>query len=164
MHQHHEETKERTFANALLYGAICAGLGLVVLMLGMITQVTGLMILGPLMVLGGIVSVGMGLGKGMAEHNRRFEGPEQLYSDVKILSRSAFDNLSRMVFLDYELEDEGVRFYVNIELSAGNKIEFECAKETWYSCGEGSRGDARTQGKWLTQYIMTVGPKGQVAP
>ncbi len=157
MHQHQEERAEKAIAMGLgggvaviVGGFVLAALGL---LLGAIATVLGIMA-----ILGGIAWVSFSLYQGIQKNNTAFDGPAQVYEDVKILSRSAYDGSARLLIEEWEMEEPDTRFYVKIELARENRIEFECARETYFYCGEGSRGDATTQGKWLSQYVATMGP------
>jgi hypothetical protein len=157
MHQQQEERAEKAIAMGL-------GGGVAVIIGGFVLAALGLLFgalataLGIMAILGGIAWVGFSLYQGIQKNNTAFEGPAQVYEDVKILSRSAYDSSARLLIEEWEMEEPDTRFYVKIELARGNRIEFECAREIFFYCAEGSRGTATTQGKWLSLYIATVGP------
>jgi hypothetical protein len=155
--QRKEEGAEKAIALGLGGGVAALILGVLLVLLGMVTQMGIVVAFAFLLILAGVIVLAVSLGTGLKRNKSQFDGPQTTYEDVKIVVRAAYNDQAQLVTSDWDLEEPGVRFYVKVELRPGNRIEFECARETFYSCGEGMSGSVNVRGKWLG--LFTPAPR-----
>lgn len=153
-----DDSSENIASNWLLggFGSLgCGGLLLVLgPMLGIATKSPVPMALGFLLIGAGVLMVGGSLIYGLNRHGERFTGEQTRRSGVRILNKYVYDRDNNLLMDDYLIDTaDEPRFYVKIELAPGNSVEFETAREVFDSCGEGMRGEATFQGKWLSMFV-----------
>ncbi|HRK20287.1 MAG TPA: hypothetical protein PLX06_00660 [Fimbriimonadaceae bacterium] len=165
-----EKHKESMVGCALFGGLVIAAIGLVVtLMIYMggalaymrrgdanLWAVRGL---GPGMVLGGLLLSGGALLYGIKEGRRVTSGKGATVDlNARVIAKYAYDREGLMVTEDYLFDErDGLKFYVKIELSGGAVREFQCLRPVHASCGEGMRGAATFDGRWLGSFVPQVG-------
>lgn len=114
---------------------------------------------GPLLiVLGGVAMVsGLIVGRWAANPVHRTARIVR-YPDVRVVGRFGESRDGQMYFADLDLlDDEKLRYFVQLEIVPGDIREFECAAPVWEQAGEGMRGDAVGQGRWLSQFLPHQG-------
>ncbi|MBL8060269.1 MAG: DUF2500 family protein [Chthonomonas sp.] len=70
-----------------------------------------------------------------------------------VIAKNAFDAHHLMQFPTEH--EEGLKYYVTLQLSDGRKKEFRTSKETYFTMGEGMTGVARIQGDWVGSFVAT---------
>jgi hypothetical protein len=151
--QRNEERAEKAIATGLGGGVAAIIVGILLCIFGLVAQMGLLIAFGSVVFVGGVIALALSLGTGLKRTRTSFDGPPSSYQDVKIVLRSAYDDRAQIVLSEFDMEQLDCRFYVKVELTPGNRIEFECARETFFTCGEGMRGDVSVRGKWLGQFI-----------
>lgn len=165
-----EKNKESMVGCALFGGLVVAALGLVLtLMLYMggslaymrrgdanLLAIRGL---GPGMVLGGLLLSGGALLYGIKEGRRVTSGKGAVVDpNAKVVARFAYGRDGLMVVDEWLFDEmDGLKFYVKLELSDGAVREFQCLRPVHAQCGEGMRGAATFDGRWLGGFMPQMG-------
>ncbi|MBL1151918.1 MAG: hypothetical protein D8M22_04175 [Armatimonadetes bacterium] len=114
---------------------------------------------GPMVTLVGMIMAGSALYIGLRQARQPRKGEGQLFRvpNVVVIGKEAYDKQLRRLFEDWEfVESESPRFYVKFQFSDEEIREYETSLETFLICGEGSRGEALIQGRWVCGYTAQV--------
>jgi hypothetical protein len=115
-------------------------------------------VVGPLTIFLGLLTSGGALFYGIREgRSLTSKSGPVVDPTARVLSRYAFDRDGDMLTDEdaFELRD-GVKFYVKLELTGGAHREFHCSRSVYDCCGEGLRGAATFDGKWLGGFQATL--------
>ena len=115
--------------------------------------------LGPLLILVGLFIAGVALLYGIREGKRLTSGKGAMVDPTaRVLARYAYDGTGDMVVDDWLFDErDGLKFYVKLELTGGAVREFQCHRQVHAMCGEGMRGAATFDGKWLGSFVPLIG-------
>lgn len=165
-----DRSKESTVGCFLFGGLVVAGFGLV---LTVILYMGGSLAymkrgdasllaargLGPGLVLFGMAMSGGALLYGIREGRRITSGKGAMVDPhARVIAKYAYDGDGFMVTEDYLFDDrDGLKFYVKLELNGGAVREFQCLRPVHAMCGEGMRGAATFDGKWLGSFTPEMG-------
>lgn len=167
-----EKTKESMVGCAMVGGFVLSGIGLLLTVFIYAGAVGALLRrndpnlwairgIGPALILVGILLVIGSLLYGIKEGRRLTSGKGRVYSDpnARIVARFGVDDLGEMLTEDWLFDErDGVRFFVKVEHGDGRIKEYECRRETLAMCGEGMRGVATFDGRWLGGFVPHFGP------
>lgn len=171
-----EKAKESLVGCGLIGGLVVAGIGVVLTLMIYLGGALALMRrgdanvwilrgIGPAMVLLGLAAAGGALLYGIRE-GRRVTGGKGAMVDptARVVARYAYDSTGDMVVDEWLFDErDDLKFYVKLELTGGSMREFQCRREVHAMCGEGMRGAATFDGRWLGSFIPQMG-SGQVTP
>lgn len=96
-------------------------------------------------------------GYGWYQHLQRNKGPVCEYPSALVLAKFAFNKNHTLLTQSYEFDYDDARFYVRMQLDAVNVLELETSRPVFDACGEGMRGGASVQGKWLGMFQPYTG-------
>jgi hypothetical protein len=118
---------------------------------GAITDASGFFLMNPgLGLIGlGILVCCIGAIYGWIQHVNRHKGAMATYPDAFIVSRYALNRQQDLLTQSWEFDYDDLKFFVRIQLDEDNVLEFETSRAAFEQCGEGMRGVAQIQGKWL---------------
>ncbi|MFZ4507403.1 MAG: hypothetical protein ACOYON_06880 [Fimbriimonas sp.] len=98
------------------------------------------------------------LGYGIWTSKADRHGPRSSDPDAKVIARYAYDRNQFLLTDLYQIESaDRPRFYVRLDHGRDGMIEYECSEEVYHSAGEGMRGVAEYQGKWLGSFSPHIG-------
>ncbi len=113
-----------------------------------------------LVMLGGIISVVVGIFSGLGRvHKQSSAQEQQILPGAQIICRFALDSRREMVFDTGMMLDEFQR-YVQIQFADGRKGEFKTHVSVWDNCPDGMKGTAIIQGDWLGAFTPVVAGRG----
>lgn len=76
---------------------------------------------------------------------------------VQILVRYAYNNRGEMANDEYMWQEgDDIKFYVKLRFANGTVQEFQTTVEVYNMCGEGMKGDALIDGKWLGGFTANI--------
>jgi hypothetical protein len=78
-------------------------------------------------------------------------------AQARVVARYATNSQGDTLALEWDFPDPKTQFYVRMQLGNGNKVEFQCVREVFDQCGEGMRGEAHYQGRWLGMFKPYIG-------
>lgn len=164
------EKVESTFVGLIIASGAMVIVGVLLLMMGlgagglqMVRQGgvgnTSAMIalLGCVGLLGGLALGVFTIFTGTAMGGLENRGVRKVDPNVKVIARYATNAQGETSVLDWEFEDPKTRFYARLQLGDGTRAEFQCAREVFDQCGEGMRGEAQFQGRWLGSFRPYIG-------
>lgn len=73
--------------------------------------------------------------------------------DTYIIACSVLDKRGELVFEPQMYDPEELFYYVQVQFPDGTKKELRTLSEVFYQLGEGQRGTAQHQGKWLGKFV-----------
>lgn len=171
-----EARKEAWVGCALIGGLVLAGIGLVLTLMLYMGGATALLRrqdpavwalrgLGPGLILLGLLASSAALLYGIREGRKTTTGKGAVMDpDAKVMARYAYDKTGDLVVDDWLFDErDGLKFYVKLELTGGTVREFQCSRQIHGQCGEGMRGAATFDGKWLGGFAPNLGG-GQSVP
>ncbi len=115
--------------------------------------------LGPLLVIAGLVSsvTGILMGWHRAKRPESGKGVQQIDPNTRVVGKFAFRE-GEMLTSDWQWEGiDDCEFYVKLEMSTGRVMEFQCSEAVFANCGDGLRGEATYDGRWLGRFVAYVG-------
>ncbi len=168
-----ERTKESMVGCAMIGGFVMAGIGFVTTAFVYAGAVGALvrrqdpnlwMIrgIGPALMLLGLLVAGGAIVVGIREGRRLTSGKGQVYADpnARIVARFGIDEHGDMITEEWLFDErDEVRFFVKIQHADGRIKEYQCTRETLAMCGEGMRGTATFDGRWLGGFVPQIGPR-----
>ncbi len=80
--------------------------------------------------------------------------PEIVLNDVYIMAMLRVDSKGDMIFDPEAFDPSELKYLVQIQHADGTKIEYRTSPEVFGSMGEGMRGKAIVQGRWLAQFTF----------
>lgn len=96
-------------------------------------------------------------GYGWMQHTRRNKGTEQQVPRALVVAKYAYNKDFALLTQSWEFDYDDARFYVRLRVDAENVLEFETSRPVFDQCGEGMRGAATFQGKWLSRFVPYTG-------
>jgi hypothetical protein len=170
-----DSTKEGAVGCALYGGLVLAFLGVVLTIMLYMEGTLSLLRnqdpsmlavrgLGPAMILFGLLTSAAALVYGIREGRRVTSGRGAMVDPTaRVLARYAYDKTGDMIVDDYLFDErDGLKFYVKLELTGGLVREFQCHRQVHGMCGEGMRGAATFDGKWLGSFVPLIGPHAPI--
>lgn len=147
------------FSGVFILGAVLLIAGCLLAALSLVVR--GFMTLAFIVFGLGLATLVFGVLKGLHETMGSEAGnPEMTYEDVYIIAMLRADAKGEMVFVPEHYAKEELQHLVQIEHPDGRKIEYRTSPEVFESMGEGMRGRAIVQGRWLCQFTF----KPQIQP
>lgn len=146
-------TQQKTVAGLIIFGiiAVICGGGVSIFLRG----ITLLMpILGVLMIFAGLY-----IGYQNTWGTKNAEKPVRTAEGAYIMSILVTDRKGEMVFDPEFYEPKDLKYLVQIRFANGSKEEFETDPLVLSSLGEGMKGRAHFQGKWLCQFEPVYEPR-----
>lgn len=113
--------------------------------------------------LGGPIMIVTGLVLGHTFQKTLHVGPRQTKTWCFVLSKYAMDKDHVLCSDPWEWENrDDLQFYVLLRFEGDDSrnreaTEHRCSREVFFSCGEGMRGEAELQGKWLGRFTPYIG-------
>ncbi|MEA2551988.1 MAG: hypothetical protein QOJ65_164 [Fimbriimonadaceae bacterium] len=164
------ERVESAFASMIITSCALIVVGILGMMLGMgggsmqlirqhgVSGISAWMaVAGAVLLFGGLGLLTFTMVSAAAIGTSEKRGIRKVEPRAKVLARYATNRQGETAVLDWDLVDPDLRFYVRMELSDGNKAEFQCVREVFDQCGEGMRGEAQYQGRWLGAFRPYIG-------
>lgn len=98
----------------------------------------------------GVITMVLSVVYGLVNARAPGKGSRSLVQNATVIARFATDD-SGVLYTEQEqiefLEDP--KYYVRISSAIHGSIEYQCVEEVFWMCGEGLKGDAEIQGRWL---------------
>ncbi len=112
-------------------------------------------------ILGSIITFIVGITKGVNEF--KGTGHVQSVPHVIVMSKYVLNRNGEFVTEEYLWETEPkLRFFVKMKLPNGELREFLTTMRVYMNCGDGMRGEAVIDGKWLGSFTAYIGREGAV--
>lgn len=118
-------------------------------------------LLSSLSVLTGLGGLGMviyalvkGMGSALQDDSKK---PVETFRGAYVISTVVTTSDGEPVFDTEEYDEEDLRFYVQLELHTGRKIELTAPMMLWNQIGEGMKGTITLQGKSMTSWVPEIG-------
>lgn len=110
----------------------------------------------------GILLIVGALGYGFFVSATERQGPRRAMPG-KVLARYAVNRQGHMLVAEWEIEAaDRPKYYVRMDFGPQvGSTELECVEPVFYQCGEGMRGTAEVQGKWLGAFHPDTGASYQ---
>ena len=90
---------------------------------------------------------------GLSQARNPAKGNHQLLRGARVIARFASDKTGMLYTEAGQMEFiDGLKFYVRIVSSTEGSMEYQCAEEVFWMCGEGLEGDAEIKGRWLGSF------------
>jgi hypothetical protein len=105
----------------------------------------------------GILLFLVSTGYGWLQHARRNQGTEEQAPSALVVAKYAYNKDFTLLTQPWEFDYDDARFYVRMRVDAENVLEFETSRPVFDQCGEGMRGSATFQGKWLSRFVPHTG-------
>ncbi len=110
----------------------------------------GVMGFGFFAILGGLVY-------GVSQHRSRNSGLQTTHANAQVVAKYAVNRQQDLLTQSWEWDYDDARFYVRMRIDQNNVLEFETSRPVFEAAGEGTRGQAVTQGMWLGAYTAHIG-------
>jgi len=114
-------------------------------------------LIGVILLLGGIALLTFTILSGAAVGATEKRGVRKVDPRTRVLAKYATNAQGETLTLEWDFPDPKTKFYVRLELGDGNRAEFQCVQEVFHQCGEGMRGEAHFQGRWLGMFKPYIG-------
>ena len=139
-------------------GMMIVSIGVTILSFGSATNLKSktpifMMVLGPLLFVGGVALLGWGVFYGHFTNRQASSGGVRWLTDCYVVGRFAVNSNGDMVFSDFEeLDHPKTKFFVQLKTPDGRQDEFECSRELIGQIGEGMIGNVQVKGRWLGSF------------
>ena len=124
---------------------------------GVRSQTSSMAVFGLVLGLVGLLLLGFAVFTGLFASKMMNSGPRRLDQNARVVARYALGKNGDMAMSDYEWDEPGMRFFVRLSTSGGGNAEYECVRAVYEQCGEGMRGEAMFQGRWLGGFRPHIG-------
>lgn len=96
-----------------------------------------------------------GMGSALQDDSRK---PIESFNSAYVISKVVTASDGEPVYDVEEYDEDELRFYVQLELHTGRKIELTAPMMLWNQIGEGMKGTLTLQGKSMTSWVPEIGP------
>ena len=164
------ERLESRFATLIMVASCVTIAGVFLLMIGMgsgtMQMVRGQTPAGASVVVSALGAIGLLGGIGMLVFVMFFgatigvtenRGIRKTDPNTRVIARYATNARGETLPLEWDFPDPDTKFFVRMEISGGQRVEFRCVKEVFLECGEGMRGESQFQGRWLGMFKPYIG-------
>ena len=102
----------------------------------------------------GLVIMVMSVVYGLVNAKGPAKGPRTLVKNAQVSARDAMDDTGAMHTEAGQMEFyDDLKYYVRLSAAGIGSVEYECVDEVFWMCGEGMKGDAEIQGRWLGAFM-----------
>lgn len=119
--------------------------------------VASLVSIAVLMIVAGVGVLAVTLGKGLHSTKIDANAPMLRATGAKIIARYAIDSFGEMAFPSEYEPELTLKYYIQVMLPNYEKLEFQCAAETYFFSGEGMTGTIEYQKNWLARFTPERG-------
>lgn len=105
-----------------------------------------------------IYALVLGMGSVMQDDSKK---QIETHRGAYVISKVVTTDKGEHVFDTEDYDEDELRFYVQLELATGRKLELHSPMQLWGQIGEGMKGTLTLQGKSMTSWVPEIGTQSR---
>lgn len=101
-----------------------------------------------------IYALVLGMGTVMQDDSKK---PIETHRSAYVISKVVTTSEGEPVFDIDDYDEDELRFYVQLQLTTGRKLELHSPMQLWGQIGEGMKGTMTLQGRTMTSWVPEIG-------
>jgi hypothetical protein len=105
-----------------------------------------------------IYALVLGMGTVMQDDSKK---PMETHRGAYVISKVVTTTEGEPVFDVDDYDEDDLRFYVQLQLATGKKLELHSPMRLWSQIGEGMKGTMTLQGRSMTSWVPEIGTQSR---